>query len=84
MVNRQLDPWKFVVCHFAHQKNCSTSHLVLTLKLLLFKSFDWRGSEAVECCIGLGDIAAAFEVPFVVSFFVLNLGPINGSTKAVV
>ena len=61
MVNRQFDPWKCVVCHFAYQRKLSTSHLVLTLKLLLLKYVDWCGSDAVQCCIGLGYIAAAFD-----------------------
>ena len=61
MVSRQFDPWKFIVCNFAYQKKLCTSHLILTVKLLLFKSYDWRGSQSDRCCVGIGDIAQAFD-----------------------
>ena len=47
------------VANFADSRKISATHLILSMKMILFKSFDWRGH--LESCVGLGDIEAAFD-----------------------
>ena len=64
---RQFNAFNHTACTFAYKPACNITDVLLILKLVLRKTYDWRGSE--EIIIGIGDINKAFGNTLIYSLY---------------